>query len=168
MIFSDTCMKRSAAAFCAMAVLLILAGVHVRSFAEQSGPGHEGVRQTGAWNSESGSGKSDFGNKKLNDFEEERTYRKDNVVITAKKLYAEEKLYWNFEITVENGNDIKKTMEGSICLFNMYIQPRECGAEECSVRMAVQPKSITVQKLKCKGKVDMNSWTFLIIKIHNY
>ncbi|MBP7737121.1 MAG: hypothetical protein KA369_14175 [Spirochaetes bacterium] len=153
-------MNRTAAAFLALLILILLAGTHVDSHGGQSRPGRNGAKDS--------SEKSDFGNKKLNDFEEERSYRKDNVAITVKKLYAEEKLYWNFEISVENGNDIKKTVEGALCLFNMYIQPRECGAEECSVRMAVQPKSILIQKLRCKGKVDMNSWTFLISRVHNY
>jgi len=147
-------MKRIAVAYFLLVLLIVMVGIHAHSLADQKDPGN--------------SGKSDYGNKKLNDFEEERSYRKDNVAITVKKLYAEEKLYWNFEITVENGNDIKKTVEGALCLFNMYIQPRECGAEECSVRMAVQPKSILIQKLRCKGKVDMNSWTFLISRVHNY
>ncbi|HNW29927.1 MAG TPA: hypothetical protein PKN50_15725 [Spirochaetota bacterium] len=119
----------------------------------------------GSGQEEGGSG---FGDKALRDAEEERSYRRDNVVITVKKLYAEDRYHWNFEITVENLNDIKKTVEGRICLYNMYIQPRECGSEECGVNMAVQPKSVQVQKFRCRGKMDMNSWTFLIVTIHNY
>ncbi len=112
--------------------------------------------------------KSDFGRKALGDAEEERSYRKDNVVIMVKKLYAEDRYFWNFEVTVENLNEIKKTVEGKICLYNMYIQPRECGSEECSVNIAVKPKSVQIQKFKCRGKMDMNSWAFLIVTIHNY
>lgn len=168
MIFTDRTMNRTAAAFLALLILILLAGTHVDSHGGQSRSGRNGVKDSRGRSTPGYGDKSDFGNKKLNDFEEERSYRKDNVAITVKKLYAEEKLYWNFEITVENGNYIKKTVEGSVCLFNMYIQPRECGAEECCVRMAVQPKSILIQKLRCKGKVDMNSWTFLISRVHNY
>lgn len=109
-----------------------------------------------------------FGSKALRDAEEERSYRRDNVVITVKKLYAEDRYYWNFEVTVENRNDIKKTVEGRICLYNIYIQPRECGSEECGVHMAVQPRSVLVRKFRCKGKMDMNSWAFLVQAVHNY
>ncbi len=154
MICRDIIVQRIAVVLFLLVLLIALAGIHVHSLADQSGL-YDG-------------GKTAYGNKKLNDFEEERTYRKDNVIILVKKLYAEEKLYWNFEITVENGNDMKKTVEGAICLYNMYIQPRECGAEECSVRMAVHPRSSQVKQFRCKGKVDMNSWAFLILKIHNY
>lgn len=151
---SGIIIKRIAVAFFLLALLIFMAGIHAHSWADQPDPGNSGV--------------SDYGNKKLNEFEEERTYRKDNMIILVKKLYAEEKLYWNFEITVENRNDIKKTVEGNICLYNMYIQQRECGAEECGVRMAVQPRSSQVKQFRCKGKVDMNSWAFLIFKIHNF
>jgi hypothetical protein len=113
-------------------------------------------------------GKSDLAEKALSDKEEERSYRRDNVVITVKKLYAEGRYFWNFEVTIENLNEIKKTVEGKICLYNMYIQPRECGSEECTVTVAVQPKSVRSSKFRCKGKMDMNSWAFLILEIHNY
>ncbi len=114
------------------------------------------------------SAKSDYGEKALSDKEEVRSYRKDNVVITVKKLFAEDRYSWNFEVTVENLNEIKKTVDGKICLYNMYIQPRECGSEECSVKIAVQPRSVRSGKFKCRGKMDMNSWAFLILEIHNY
>jgi hypothetical protein len=116
---------------------------------------------------ETGDG-SGLGGKALSDREEERSYRKDNVVITVKKLSAEGRYFWNFEVTIENLNEIKKTVEGKICLYNMYIQPRECGSEECTVNITVQPKSARSSKFKCKGKMDMNSWAFLILEIRNY
>ncbi len=148
-------MKRVAIAVLAVSMALLMTAGYVNAGACRS-------------LAEDGGKDTDFGKKALSDAEEERSYRKDNVAITVKKLYAEDRLTWNFEVTVENQNDIKKTLEGAICLFNMYIHPRECGAEECIVNMAVPPKSVQIKSFKCRGKMDMNSWAFMILKIHNY
>ncbi|HPC42373.1 MAG TPA: hypothetical protein PLM53_05820 [Spirochaetota bacterium] len=148
-------------------VLCVMAVVHAPAetdrFKADDDRKHAGDR--GARADEETSG---FGNKALKEAEEERSYRRDNVVITVRKLYAEDRYYWNFEVTVVNQNDIKKTVEGRICLYNMYIQPRECGSEECGVNMAVQPKSVQTRKFRCRGKMDMNSWAFLIVTVHSY
>jgi hypothetical protein len=149
-------------------LLFIMATSYNYADSDRSPQGNGRVKEKEHHASAEDSGKSDFGKKTLSDAEEQRSYRKDNVVITVKKLYADDRLSWNFEVTVENQNDIKKTVEGSICLFNMYIQPRECGSEECGVNIVVQPKSVQIQKYKCRGKMDMNSWAFLIARIHNY
>ncbi len=161
--------RRAVMSFVPIVALLIsvMALMHLPDGSGRSLPDDAG-KYTGDSGSRAEEDTAGFGNKTISDGEEERSYRRDNVVITVKKLYAEDRYYWNFEVTVENRNDIKKTVEGRICLYNMYIQPRECGSEECGVNMAVLPKSVQAQKFRCRGKMDMNSWSFLIVTIHNY
>lgn len=110
-----------------------------------------------------------FSSKKIKEAEEERRYRRDNVVISVKKLYEAEGHWWFFDIVAENQNEITKTVEGTICLYNMYIRPRECGIGDSAIKIVIPPKSTQqIKNMKFKGKIDVNSWAFIIHKIHNY
>lgn len=99
---------------------------------------------------------------------EVRSYHDSGLIITVTKLPDEISGQKTFEVTVENQNAVKKSLNGRICLFDLRIRQAECGSGECPVYMEVPPKSKETKKWNCKEKSFFSAWTFVVIQVYDY
>lgn len=99
---------------------------------------------------------------------ETRTYRDSGLVITVIKMPDEITGHKTFEVTVENQNAVKKSLNGRICLFDLRIKQAECGSGECPVYMEIPAKSKETKKWNCKEKSFFSAWTFVIVQVYDY
>jgi hypothetical protein len=95
-----------------------------------------------------------------------KRYHDSGVIIKVKRMPDEKEGYKTFEVTAENQNAVKRTLSGSICLFDLRIKQAECGSGECAVYMDLLPKSKESKKWHCKEKSFFSAWTFVIVRIY--
>jgi hypothetical protein len=99
---------------------------------------------------------------------ETRKYNDRGLNITVIKMPDEISGHKTFEVTIENLNAVKKSLNGRICLFDLRIKQADCGSGECPVYMEIPAKSKVTKKWNCREKSFFSAWTFIIVQVYDY